>query len=1019
MVRTAGAWLVRGGRVLAMLAAVTLPLASAAQAQQQTSIQGRVVDEATGLPLSGARLIIIGVNRTIETDQDGQYTVRNLAPGRYEIRAVRIGYGARSQAVTLATGSSVTIDFALPAAVVSLDDIVVSVTGEQRKREIGNNVATISAASEVERGAITNFSDLLSSRAAGVIVNTSSGTTGTGTKVRIRGANSLSLSNEPLIYLDGIRVDNTAATFGLNSIGVGGQQPSRLDDINPEEIESIEVIKGPSATTLYGTEAANGVIRITTKKGRPGPARWNVYVEGGIVEDKNEYPTNFDAIDTDGNAGCALVFVSLGACEQAEIQSFNVLEDDLASPIGTGNREQFGLNVSGGTDQLSYFISGEFERELGTLRLPDTTAARIEAERGGISSSLMRPNELQRVSLRANLRSQVLDNADFLVSVGYVTSDLRVPQNDNNVLGLLPSGFFGGATPETGFGFFTPDQTFALRAEQNIDRFIGSLQTNWQPFGWLSTRGAFGVDLTNQFDGDFSGPGEVPFGTRDDGTRNSNRIQVFQYTADASGTATANLSSRVQSKSSVGVQYFQNINSGTFATGNRIASGSSSLGGAVVTSAFEAKFENVTLGAFAEETFSLNDRLFVTGGVRVDDNNAFGEDFDAVAYPKVSGSWVISEESFFPTGSVLSALRLRAAWGETGVQPAQAAALRFFNPVAITAGDQDVVGVADSSLGNPNLKPERSEEVEFGFDAEFFRGRIGLDVTYYRKVTSDALVQRLTAPSLGTGSQQFVNLGSVRNRGFEANLSAQILQTRNAAWDITFRGATINNEILELGEGIEPIIFGLGGDSQRHQEGFAAGAYFANPVLGYDDADGDGVLTLDEVQVGDEAVFLGTPLAKRELSIQTSFTLFNRVRVSGLLDHRGGHKLFNSTAEFRCFAFQLCEGAVVPGADLDKQAATVARTLHSSGTVGGFVEDADFWKLRELSLTFFAPQAWAQGLGTDRLSLTLTGRNLFTITDYTGLDPEVNFSQVGNFTTADFLTQPPVRYWTARLNVTF
>ena len=199
----------------------------------------------------------------------------------------------------------------------------------------------------------------------------------------------------------------------------------------------------------------------------------------------------------------------------------------------------------------------------------------------------------------------------------------------------------GGATSDRAWGFFTPDQVFAIRTESNIERFTGSLQTNWDPFSWLTTRGAFGVDLTSQFDNNFFPTGEVPSGTLIDGTRNSNRIQRLQYTADVSGTGTSRISSRIVSKTTLGFQYFNNVSRGTFGFGNRIPRGTSSLAGAVITQATEATTENITIGTFAEQTLSLNDRLFVAGGVRVDDNNAFGDQFNVVAYPKVSGSWVI------------------------------------------------------------------------------------------------------------------------------------------------------------------------------------------------------------------------------------------------------------------------------------------------------------------------------------------------------------------------------------------
>ncbi len=1009
-------------RALVSAFAVTLILiitADAAIAQQSATVSGRVTNQQTGEPLAGVRIFLVGTDRSAATDQDGRYQFQNVLSQRISFRVIAIGFETQQLGIALGGDLSAVADFQLEPLVVVLDQIVVTATGEQRRREVANDIARIDAAKEIERGAVTNLSDLLAARASGVFVSPASGTTGSGTKVRIRGANSLSLTNEPLLYIDGIRVDNTAASFGVNSIGVGGQQPSRINDINPEEIESIEIVKGPSAATLYGTEAANGVIVINTKRGRPGETRWNMWLEGGIIEDHNEYPTNFDAIDTDGNPGCALVFVEIGACEQDSIQSFNVLENNRTTPIATGSRQQFGLNVSGGTERLSYFVSGEYEREVGTLRLPDSVKSTLLLDRGELASNLVRPNELQRVSFRVNLRSQLRDNLDLTTSVGYVTSDVRLPQNDNNVLGILPSGFFGGATEEDGFGFFTPQEVFSIRAEQELERLIASARVNWQAFSWLETRGAFGLDLTNQFDNDFTPTGEVPFGTRIDGQRNSNRIQIYQYTVDLGASARAALTDQIASRTSVGVQYFHNINSGTFAFGERLPSGSSSLNGAVVTQAFEATAENITVGSFLEQMFSLNDRLFVTGAVRVDDNNSFGEDFNTIAYPKASASWVISEEPFFPTGSLLSSLRLRSAWGQTGVQPNQNAAVRFFNPVAVTVGGIDVVGVSDSSFGNVDLKAERSEEIEVGFDAGLFNDRVRLDLTYYNINTEDALVSRNLAPSLGTSSTRFVNLASVRNRGFEGTLSAQVIHSRNVEWDVAFRGATVDNDVLELGEDVEPIIFGLGGDTQRHEAGFPAGAYFQNRILSFADENGDGIITLNEVEVGDEPEFIGTPIPKREISIQSSVTLWNRIRVSGLLDHKGGHHLYNGTEQFRCSQFFLCEAAVVPGSDLQQQAATVAQALHPSGTFAGFIEPASFWKLREASVTLFAPVSWTGWLRAQRLSLTISGRNLFTITDYKGVDPEVISSQVANFSTSDFLTQPEVRYWTARLNVTF
>ena len=274
-------------RALVSAFAVTLILiitADAAVAQQSATVSGRVTNQQTGEPLAGVRIFLVGTDRSAATDQDGRYQFQNVLSQRISFRVIAIGFETQQLGIALGGDLSAVADFQLEPLVVVLDQVVVTATGEQRRREVANDIARIDAAKEIERGAVTNLSDLLAARASGVFVSPASGTTGSGTKVRIRGANSLSLTNEPLLYIDGIRVDNTAASFGVNSIGVGGQQPSRINDINPEEIESIEIVKGPSAATLYGTEAANAVIdRTFPLSEAPAAIR---YLEDGRVRGK-------------------------------------------------------------------------------------------------------------------------------------------------------------------------------------------------------------------------------------------------------------------------------------------------------------------------------------------------------------------------------------------------------------------------------------------------------------------------------------------------------------------------------------------------------------------------------------------------------------------------------------------------------------------------------------------------------------------------------------------------------------
>jgi TonB-linked SusC/RagA family outer membrane protein len=963
-------------------------------------------------------ITLVGANRTATTDAEGRYALSNVAPGRVQLRAARIGYQSQLQILTVQAGASVIADFNIAAAVVSLDEVVITAVGEQRQRELGNAVAKVAAASVVEEAPVTALSDVLTARAPGVVVQRSSGQVGSGTRIRIRGANSVSLSNEPIVYVDGIRVESNPSS---TSIGVGGQQPSRIDDINPEDIESIEIIKGPSAATLYGTEAANGVIRITTKRGVAGRTRWNVYLEQGVLTDPNEYPTNYRAFGTRPTGAvhndCTLINVSLGQCTQDSILSYNVLEDPDRTVISTGWRSQYGMNVSGGTDRVSYFFSGEFERERGTYALPDTTLDSLMVVKGGrVPETQIHPNSLERVSLRTNVRSQLRNNADVTAAVGYTFSDLQQPQNDNNSLGILPSGYFGTWSPTVsgGWGFLQPHQSFAIDTRQAVERFTGSLSGDWQPFDFLFVRGAIGADVTSRLDDQYFPTGEVPSSTTAlDGIRQANRAQIYQYTADFGASATARVLEGVTAKTSVGVQYFRDFFNRNDSYGNQLPAGARSVGAAATWRAGESTTERITLGVFAEEQIGWRDRLFLTGAVRADDNSAFGRNFEAIIYPKVSASWVISEESFFPRLGFLSSLRLRGAWGQTGLQPGSTDAIAFFDPVGISDNTGvDKVGITVGGVGNLVLEPERAAEFEGGVDVDLYTGRVGLAVTYFRKKSTGALIARVLAPSLGTAASRFENLGAVLNQGWEGVLNARVVDSRNLLWDFTVSGSTLHNELLTLGEGIEPIVFGI----QQQKPGFPLGSFWQRPIRSVNDANGDGIIALSEVTLGDTSEFLGGILPKRELTVTTGITLFDRIRLHGLMDHKGGHLGDAGTKWFRCSQIQRCESAYLPNSDLQDQAAAVV--ARSQLTRAGYVASRSFWRFREAALTLIAPASWASALRAERASLTVTARNLFTITDWPDIDPE-SVSSNANFTGIEFLTQPPIRHWIARLNLTF
>jgi TonB-linked SusC/RagA family outer membrane protein len=1009
-----------------LLSCLVLGVPTAALAQQG-AVGGQVVDEAGGAPLEAARVLLAGPNRIETTNREGRFLFRNVTPGTYQIRALRVGYKPGTESVTVAPNETAAVTFSLVAAPVQLDEIVSTATGEQRKLEVGNSVATIDAASIAQEAPIMEFGNLLSGRAAGVQVQKSGGTTGSGTRIRIRGSNSVSLSNEPLYYIDGIRMESGASSSTLDIGGFGqgaGAAPSRINDINPDDIESIEIVKGPAAATLYGIQASNGVVRITTKKGRAGRARWNLYSEFGGVNDHNTYPINYNGRDNTAATGadwdkfCILQFELDGDCTQTSVSQFSPLNAKSTSPLKTGLRQQHGVNVSGGTEQITYYLSGDYENENGVFRLPKFEEDSIVAEKGSVPANQLRPNALERVSIRANLGANVSANADLQANVGYTSSDARFVENDNSFLTITGSAEAGGNPEDTNRGwYFIPAELFAELANQSTERFISGLTGNWRPAPWLSTRATLGYDITNRQDEQLFPTGQVAdYLQNRAGLKYDNRFQITQTTVDLAASANFKLSPTVASKTSVGGQFFRDLASGVLATGRGLPAGSGTITGAGSTEARDTTVESRSLGSFVEQEIGIKERLFLTGALRFDDNSAFGQNFDATVYPKASVSWLVSEEPFFNKNGLFTTLRLRGAFGASGQQPGTTDALRFFSPVAGRRGATAFSGITFGGVGNPNLKPERSREFELGLDASMLKDRVSLEFTFYTKRTRDALIKRNLPGSAGGSRFQIFNLGQVKNSGAELAINTRIIDAKSFAWDVALSGSINNNKLIALGEGVEPIIFGFG--LQRHVEGLPLGGYWSRPITGFADANGDGIIAADEVTVGDDPVYRGRALPNKEASLNSSFTVFNgRVRLGTQFDYRGGNYIDNAIESFRCTPILNCRGLVDRTAPLEEQAR--AQAVLNEATEWGYFEPGWFIKLRELSLTFFAPDDWARRFRASRLSLTLAGRNLWTITDYSGVDPEVNAFAQDNFATSDFESQPQVRYWTARLNVGF
>jgi len=1008
--------------------------AAAVAAAQQGRITGQVTDQSNGQPLVGARVTVVGTSLLTLSRAEGRYQIPNVPAGLAHVRATFIGYAAASQSVTVGPGETATADLALVLTPYSLDEVVVTATGDQTKKEVGNSVARIDAAKQVEQGATSTFTDLLNAHAAGVQVLPGN-QTGSPSRVRIRGTNSLSLSNEPVYVVDGVRINSANRSSSI--CGVGCAPPSRVNDLNTDEIESLDIIKGPSATALYGTDAANGVVIIKTKRGKPGPARWSLYAEQGMIEDYNDYPIAYRGWRTTPTPStatntrqCFLTQVVSGFCSQDSVTAFNLFDDPASSPNGTGHRQQYGLQVSGGSDAVRYYVSGDWENETGILQMPPFAVQKLMATRlltnaDAIPEDALRPNGLRKTSVRANVQANLNPRVDVSLSTGFISSRLRVPPTDNNTTGLLSNAYGGLGVKNNGrWGYraFTPDEMFSERIGQDINRFIGSGTANWRPTSWLAARGTAGIDFVGRLDTDQCIRDQcVNFSTIKTGFKQDNRTNFFQYTAEGNVSASFRLTSSLASRTTAGVQYFKNVFDRNGAYAENLPGGATTVTTGAIPLVDEVTDVSKTLGLYVEQYFAFKDRLFVTGALRADDNSAFGSNFKAVYYPKLSVSYVISEEPGFPKWKWLNSLRLRGAIGASGVQPGTTDALRYFAGKTASVEGADSPALVDSAIGNINLKPERAREYEFGGDATLFDGRFNIELTYYNKRTRDALIARVVAPSLGASDRRFENLGAVVNRGVEGLVDVRVLDGRMLGWDVSVNAAYNTNFIADMGvdpatgQPIPPIV----GTTTRQIAGYPINGWWQQPYT-FADKDGNGIITANEITVADSAQFIGYPNPRWEVTYTSGIDLFNkRVRINALFDHKSGFYQLNGTERIRCENRNNCRGLIDRTAPLWEQARVVALRETPSRTQYGFIEKASFVRLREASITYEFPDDWARAFRASRVSLTVAGRNLWKSTGWSGVDPEANYFEGATGIVSNFQTVPPPTYWTARLNVSF
>jgi TonB-dependent starch-binding outer membrane protein SusC len=740
---------------LVAVASISSTLPARVSAQGATGIvRGTITNSASGQPLANAQVSIPGTTLGAITNATGVFNISGVPAGTQTVRARLIGYQQSEKPAIVVAGQTVTVNFALTVSAVSLDEMVITGTGgSARKREVGNSIGQVNVANVPE--VPTNLSQMLTGRLAGVTVGGGVGNAGSGSAIRLRGTTSVSLTNQPLIFIDGVRTRSDE--YPRNGIFTGTTQrgansnSSPLNDINPDDIDRIEIVKGAAAATLYGTDAAAGVIQIFTKRGASGAARWQVRLNAGV-----------SSLQQFGTDSVPRLFIDpfLRNAGGGSIPGL----DNYAARMGTA------IQVSGGAgDNLKYLLSTNVDDVDGVL-----------------------PNDKDRkYQVRANLDFQPMKKLAVNWSSAYTNNLINQTPAGNNAQGLTLNAFrrdrnyFGSENVDT------IRQVLRQQLTTNIDRLIMGLTGTYTPFSRFSSRLTLGFDraaLENRNVRPYGFPA-APLGVIQ-----NQRWANTTLSVDWANNYEFGLGEDIRVSASAGTQYVKSNVGDVVALSENFATPSDpTVASGAIKNADENQTRIITGGAFGTALIGIRNRYFVTVGGRFDGNSAFGSDFGFQFYPKISGSWVVSDESFWKES--FGTLKLRAAYGSAGRAPTAFAAVRTYSQV----GWGSATAVRPANKGDSTLGPERTTEMELGFDEALFNGKTTIDFTYFRATTTDALFSVRSVPSEGFLNSTLSNVGEMQKSGIEVALNQELINRETFGLSAGLNVSTNISKVLDLG----------------------------------------------------------------------------------------------------------------------------------------------------------------------------------------------------------------------------
>lgn len=933
-------------------------------------VTGRVIDSATQEPIQGVNVSVAGSSASVFTGVNGSFRIPSVARGAQSLSFKLLGYNSRVISVTVGNGETTIPVIGLSKSSATLSEVVTTAVGSQRRVEVPTDIFKINADVIRERAPVRNIIDLIeAAQVPGVLVTRGGGDPGAASRIRIRGLGSISQSNDPVMIIDGTWIDASVS------------RPSRFDELDPASIETIEIIRGPSAATLYGQDAANGVIVVTTKKGKVGPTRWNFSYNRDWGQTYGTLPLVYAGVGTSPQLAdpmwCPIFNVLSYTCVQDSVLVFDP-NNKLLSREGVETNNRYVVQMDGGSTNLTYSVTLSTGRTIGVRKLADVDAIRFRNVGYKLGEEFKSPSQLRRNTVTTALTfipRQDLNIGLTLTGGQSALKDNLIKSSRWNPLAGLTNDNFVADT------LLRVNQAGTITAtEAPTENVTGTIAGNLQysPRGLAVINGNVGVEKISRTESSFTRSAQCLLSGCTDqlGERTEIAENKSVYTVRLNASTALNLGKVnrfLDIRPSIGSDFRKTESYEMRVIKRDIPVGDRSLTAGTLSSLSNITVDNAIAGWFINSTIGLFQRIYFDLGLRQDIGSAITSSKDAL-YPKVGGSWLVSDESFWKENSFVNSLRLRSAIGHAAVQP---------NPSDINGKfvqglewiDGKFVPTSNlNSTGNSQLQPERSVELELGFDVDMLGDRLNMVGTYAHKVNRNTLVVRTIPPSFGSlfGSTRKENVARVENRTFELSTIARVIERQNTALTVNYTMTLSDNKVASLGDGISPFNI----REARIAAGYPIAGAWGREVRGYRDQNGDGLLAQDELIFSDSVVYFGWSQPRLRAGYGVTLTLFNQF----VLDSRIAYQ--SRYMQNYHLASTFSEDVNAP---LSDQALAMTAAVNRQKPISDI-------RWNSASITYHLSKNMLDRFGGRSVSISLQGSNLGLWSNYMGRDPGVNSS---------------------------